>query len=328
VTGDAPRADPGDPLRAALDAALRGLDGRAISAAVQRLSTGYRSGDPAQLPRLDREIDVTAYAAYRMPATYAAVRAVLAQLPPLRVRSLLDLGGGTGAAAWAVAAVVERLTDVTVIDRSPTALAFGARLAAAAAAPALRAAHWRQLPLDAPLPAAELITAAYLLGELAPADRADLVDVLAATDATVVLVEPGTPAGYRCILDARDRLLAAGHGVIAPCPHSGRCPLAGGNDWCHFAARLDRSAVHRRVKEADLGYEDEKFSYVVTSRGAAAAATGRVLRHPLRRKGLITLAVCGAGGDVAQTAVGRSRPAYRAAREVRWGDRWPPGDHR
>lgn len=320
-------------MRFALDAALRGADGRAVSAAVQRLSAGYRSADPARLPLLDREIDVASYAAYRMPATYAAVRAVLAQLPPLRATSLLDVGGGTGAAAWAVAATADALTDITVIDRSPLALAFGARLAATATAPALRAARWLPLALDGPLPAADVITVSYLLGELSPAERADLIGVLAAADATVVVVEPGTPAGHRRVLAARDRLLGAGHQVIAPCPHGDRCPLADGDDWCHFAARLDRSAMHRRIKDADLGYEDEKFSYIVSSRdadavaaGRHAAAAGRVIRHPQRRKGLVTLTVCEAGGDVTRRAVGRSRPDYRAVRGLRWGDPWPPAD--
>lgn len=314
----------GTALRSALDAALTGLDRRAATAAVARLVDGYRSADLDRTPRLASAVDVAAYAAYRMPATYAAVRAVLAQLPPLPATSLLDLGGGTGAAAWAVADVVPTVGTITVTDRSAAALDFGRRLARTSPSAALRSATWTQASVDGAAPGADLVTASYLLGELDEPARSTLVAALAAGPGTVLLVEPGTPAGYRRILTARDQLVAAGHRVVAPCPHSGVCPLAAGRDWCHFMTRLDRSALHRQVKGGDLGYEDEKFAYVVTARDGAATADGRVLRHPKWRKGLVELTVCQADGTVTGVAVGRSRPTYRAARATGWGDPWPP----
>lgn len=311
-------------LRAALDAALTGVDRRAVTAAVTRMVEGYRSADLDRTPRLASAVDVAAYAAYRMPATYAAVRSVLARLPPLSATSLVDLGGGTGAAAWAVADVVPTVRTITVTDRSAATLDFGRRLARTSPSAALRTATWEHAGVGAGPPTAELVTASYLLGELDEPTRAALVGALAAGPGMVLLVEPGTPAGYRRILAARDQLVAAGHRVVAPCPHSGGCPLAAGQDWCHFMTRLDRSALHRQVKGGDLGYEDEKFAYVVTAREGSAAADGRVLRHPRWRKGLVELTVCRGDGTVAGVAVGRSRPTYRAARDTGWGDPWPP----
>ncbi|WP_344289810.1 small ribosomal subunit Rsm22 family protein, partial [Streptomyces synnematoformans] len=69
---------------------------------MERLVAGYRAGAPAQaLP--DRD-DVAAYAAYRMPATFQAVRAALRALagaaPGWEPDGHLDVGGGTGAAVW------------------------------------------------------------------------------------------------------------------------------------------------------------------------------------------------------------------------------------
>lgn len=313
-----------DGLRAALDASLAGFDQRAIAAAVRHLVAGYRSDEGP--PRLDDPVSVVAYAAYRMPATYAAVRAALAQLPPLSPMTLLDVGGGTGAAAWAAIDACPGLRSIRVVDRSATALNFGRRLAAAAPHEALRLARWERSDVTATPAGADLVTASFVLGELEPESRHRVVEAMAAAEATVLIVEPGTPTGYRRILEARDQLLAHGHQVLAPCPHCARCPLADTNDWCHFAVRLDRSALHRRVKGAELGYEDEKFAYVATAPGGHPAAAGRVLRHPQTRKGLVRLTVCQRDERVAPVAVGRSAASYRAARDTRWGDPWPPRD--
>ena len=195
---------------------------------------------------------------------------------------------------------------------------------------ALRAATWRteRLPAAA-LPVVDIVTVCYVLGELPPPDQADLVARCAASatpGGAVVVVEPGTPAGYARILAARDGLLAAGLRLAAPCPHGRACPIAFTNDWCHFAARVNRSGLHRRVKGGELGYEDEKFSYVVGFAGPdTLAPMGRVLRHPVQRKGLVTLQVCtvddGAGPELVSR---RQGDRYRAARDLAWGDAWPP----
>lgn len=105
-----------------------------------------------------------------------------------------------------------------------------------------------------------------MLNELTAADRAALVDAAAGAARAVLIVEAGTPAGYARVIEARDRLIAAGFRVAAPCPHSAACPIVPGTDWCHFAARVSRSSLHRQVKSGSLAYEDEKFSYVAATR--------------------------------------------------------------
>jgi ribosomal protein RSM22 (predicted rRNA methylase) len=285
-------------------------------------------------PILARPVDVAAYAAYRMPATFAAVRAALAQValsvPEFEPKSQLDVGGGTGAAAWAASEVFPGLGTVEVVDRAPEALAMGRRLGIASSREALRSATWRAVtwPAEtwsAALPTADLVTVSYLLGELTEPDQAELVSRAATVGAVVVVVEPGTPAGYGRVLAARDRLLASGLHVVAPCPHQAPCPLPRGRDWCHFSVRINRSALHRRVKGGELGYEDEKFSYVAAMRGAPAPPVGgRILRHPVHRKGMVLLRVCAADGSAgAETVSKRQGDRYRAARDLSWGDAWP-----
>nr|WP_200823127.1 small ribosomal subunit Rsm22 family protein [Actinacidiphila yanglinensis] len=327
-----------DDLAAALTRRLAATAPAQASAQVDRLIEKYRGSTPTAAPVLRDAADAAAYAAYRMPATYAAVRSALAALRDRTgawtPATHLDLGGGTGAARWAVADAwpAHDSPAGTVLDWSQAALDLGRALAADAVTPAVRATTWTRSPLSGgpALPPADLVTVSYVLGELTPADRAAVV--AAATAATspggvLLVAEPGTPDGYARIIAARDRLVADGLTVLAPCPHSGTCPITG-TDWCHFAARVPRSALHRQVKGGTLPYEDEKFSYVAATRAAAAApAPARIVRHPQTRKGQVLLDLCAASGDLTRTTVSkRQGPLYRAVRDARWGDPWPPRD--
>ncbi|WP_428814769.1 small ribosomal subunit Rsm22 family protein [Streptomyces albus subsp. chlorinus] len=324
-------------LRAALAALVDGLPARQASAAVERLIAHYRGETPTAAPVLRESADAVAYAAYRMPATFAAASAALRALaertPGWTPASHLDVGGGTGAAVWAAAEVWDTARSTVVLDWAEPTLALGRRLAAGA--DALPPAEWRRGSLRGTAPElapADLVTVSYVLGELAEGDRRAVVDAAArAARGAVVLVEPGTPDGYLRIREARDALLAAGLRVLAPCPHDGTCPLLVGEDWCHFAVRVARSSLHRRVKGGELAYEDEKYSYVAAVRGEAAEgqgpAAGRILRKPRLRKGQVLLDVCGHDGSPARrTVTKRDGATYRAARKAEWGDAWPPGD--
>ncbi|ONK14805.1 small ribosomal subunit Rsm22 family protein [Streptomyces sp. MP131-18] len=318
-------------LRTALDQLLDGLPPRQAAGAVEQLMSGYRDeGRGAAPPVLADRAAAVAYAAYRMPATFEAVAAALGRFadltPGWAPAGHLDLGGGTGAAAWAAADVWPAAGRPTVVlDRAGPALDLGRELAGGR----LDGVEWRQARLGAQgtaLPAADLVTASYVLGELPAADRDALTDSAAAAGTAVVLVEPGTPGGYRRIRAARDRLIAAGLHVLAPCPHSGTCPVTG-DDWCHFAARVSRSALHRRVKGGVLPYEDEKFAYVAAARDSVAGrpAPGRIVRRPLLRKGQVLLDLCTADGELRRETVSkRHREDYRAARSGDWGAPWPP----
>jgi ribosomal protein RSM22 (predicted rRNA methylase) len=312
-----------------LDAALGSVlgDGTAdLQRSVAALTAAYRTGGPPG-DVLATPLAARAYAAYRMPATFAAVRAALrAAAPGLGApATLLDLGGGTGAAVWAAAATLPTLTAATVLDRSGDALALGRSLAQTSSDPLVSGATWTRGALGGGPPPADLVTLGYVLGELSDGGRTAVVEQIAAAAPAVAIVEPGTPAGHRRVQEARDALLQRGFQVVAPCPHDLACPWRTGPDWCHFAARLPRSALHRQVKGGTLGWEDEKFSYVVAVRDPAVKADGRIVRHPHQRKGFVELTVCEASPGVARVPVSkRQGPVYKAAKDAGWGDPWPP----
>ncbi|MFC4468375.1 small ribosomal subunit Rsm22 family protein [Streptomyces xiangluensis] len=320
---------PDDSLRTALAGLVDGLPPKVAAQAVERLITNYRGRTPTDAPVLRDRSDVVAYAAYRMPATYEAVCSALeafaAAVPGWVPGGHVDIGGGTGAATWAVSATWEGERAVTVLDWAEPALALGREIAAAN--PELKAAEWRRSRIGAALTieSTDLVTISYVLGELTEGDRAAVVDAAAASGQAVVVVEPGTPDGYARVIEARDRLIHAGFHIAAPCPHSATCPIVPGEDWCHFSARVSRSSLHRQVKGGSLPYEDEKFSYVAAARFPVTPAPARVVRRPQIRKGQVLLDLCETEEHLRrETVTKRHGPLYRAARNADWGDAWPP----
>lgn len=303
-------------LRSALDDELGGRPRAALSAAAARLSERYRAGGAAAAPILASDIDVAAYAAYRMPATYAACERALHLASGClsgRIESVVDLGGGTGAGAWAAFAIFEP-ASVRVMDQVDAALRLGERIAPFESS----FESWR---VGSAVPSADLVMASFVLSELTAAQRDSLVTSAASSAAKAVfLIEPGTPDGHQRILAARARLVELGFTVAAPCPQSGQCPVRQ-PDWCHFAARVERSALHRQIKGGDLSYEDEKFSFVFAVRADAEPVAARVLRHPLKRKGFVELTVCDAAAETGRRVISKKQgEAYKRARDLRWGD--------
>jgi ribosomal protein RSM22 (predicted rRNA methylase) len=316
-------------LRRALDEELSAARPKALGETAARLSARYRSnaaGRPFSFVQSDE--DALAYAAYRLPATYAGVAAALAAVqrisPGLLPSSVLDIGAGPGTAAWAAVETFPSLEIVSLVEPDLRMAALGKRLAQFGPPP-LRVARWEQSNIEElpTSPTADLVIAAYVLGEIDESRRTEVLQKLISLAGHVlVLVEPGTPFGYSVILSARALLLGAGRSVVAPCPHDDACPMAG-SDWCHFSVRLPRSRIHRQLKAGSLSYEDEKFSYVAAEPEPPRRGHSRIVRHPTTRTAMIRLELCAPQGLRTEVVTKRDKAAFRDARDVRWGDEWP-----
>jgi ribosomal protein RSM22 (predicted rRNA methylase) len=308
-------------LPAELRDAVTALAKPGVAGASRDLSERYRDRDRRSGSVASTAAEVAAYAVTRLPATYAALRFVLAELalrrPTIEPRTQLDLGSGPGTALWAAAATWPTLAEATAVEAEPAML----RLAAGLPSPG-PAVSWRRgaLPDAVPRDAFDLVTVGYVLSELDEAARAEtLRRAWEATRMALVVVEPGTPEGFRRILDARSRLLEAGATTVAPCPHDAPCPLPA-DDWCHFAVRLARTSAHRRAKDAQLAHEDEKLSYTIVAREPGPRAVARILRHPQIRSGHVRLKLSTPSGIEEAVISKRDGELYRRARRASWGE--------
>ena len=312
-----------DDLRDALARLTEGLSRRELAERARAISEGYRGGGTSK-PIADSR-DALAYALARMPATYAAVRACLTALHEARpdFQPSLDdrcrrrpRNGRLGGSKCISVAIGHRPArrEPRADGACKTLMAGNERLADAG----FRIGPASQLLANAP--GADLVVASYLIGELSERERAELASLLwERTRDTLLVVEPGTPAGYARIIALRAQLIADGAHVLAPCPHDNTCPLVA-PDWCHFAQRLPRSRDHMLMKDADVPFEDEKFSYVALSRVPATTRAPRVLAPPHVGKAAVEAKLCTTDGVAQASIPRRDKAAYASARRWRWGD--------
>jgi ribosomal protein RSM22 (predicted rRNA methylase) len=309
-------------LRAALDAKLQGVAREAIARRAALISRTYRDGGNSGA--ITCESDALAYALARMPATYAAVIAslnALVEVPDFAPKSLLDVGAGPGTASWAAAETFSSLQSFALLDNNAALRSLALDLARDSTQ--LGSIGYRQADASAALEQAEpaeLVVASYMIGEVGERERGELAERLwARTSDTLVVIEPGTSAGYQRIIALREQLIACGAHVAAPCPHDGKCPLDA-PDWCHFAQRLPRLRAHMQIKGAELPFEDEKFSYVALTRIPSLRRFARVLSPPLVSKAEVTAKLCTVEGLEITKVPHRDKTSYARARRWRWGD--------
>ena len=314
-------------LAQALQHELENSDRTQLARATEDLTKQYKS-ECFSSPAIKTPIHRSAYLAVRLPATFAAALNVFTEIqrlaPQLDLHSMLDLGAGPGTALYAAAEIFPSLNQVTLVESNATLIHLGKRLSAASPHAAVRSAVWLQQDINSLASEPhDLVVISYTLGELPQAAiQKIMAQAWQCTKKLLVVIEPGTIRGFRLVHDTRAALIAAGAHLLAPCPHANECPMAATGDWCHFAARVERTSLHRQLKGGALGYEDEKFSYVVASRDPIPPAPSRIVRHPQKHSGHIQLTLCTPQGLTTPTIGKSQKEKYKSARHAQWGDPW------
>ncbi len=313
-------------LRERIAELSRTVDSQALRRAAAELSAAYRS--PSGPGPLGNDAQRCAYLLTRLPATFAAIEAVLTEtrlrLPGWSPASVLDLGSGPGTAIWAAVQVFGDIAKATAIEQDAAFLRIAGKLLAAPGGPTSGTLELVQGDVRrTKFEEHDLVLASYSLGELTAAAQEQVIaSAWEAARSALVLIEPGTPRGFEVMANAREQLLSAGARLAAPCPHEAACPMRTAGDWCHFSARVERTSEHRRLKQAELGYEDEKFSYLVATRLVPEVPAARIVRHPMRHSGFAKLQLCARGKLETETVTRSQKEKYRAAKRAEWGSGW------
>ncbi len=312
-------------LRQAVDAALEGVALTDLQRASDFLSRRYRAEMRDGRLHISDELAAKAYLAARLPATYAAVRTSFESAADLcdafAPQTMLDVGAGPGTALWAAKQCWPTLESATMIEASASIRAVGSTLARNSGFSSLDWQSGDVVKDRLDFPQADLVSIAYVLDELAPEERRKLVTRLwAATGQMLVIVEPGTPAGWQRIVDARATLIDEGAAIVAPCSHHLACPLTA-PDWCHFSRRVARSRIHRMTKSAEVPWEDEKYIYLAVTREASTPIEAWVIAPTRTGGGKVSLKLCSKNGSVDERLVTkRDGDFFRWARRADWGD--------
>ncbi len=321
-------------LRHTLENCASAFQRSELEHASRQISERYRRLEKADtMLGIASASEAMAYGATRLPATYsAASKAMLAlkhALSDFSPTSVLDVGAGPATAVFAALEHWPEINSLHLIELNTHLLSLGKQL--------LLTCHptleftWQQAEITT-LALSEkqqhdLVLCGYVLNEIEQekghhALEETVKKLWHSTSGALVIIEPGTPAGYGTLIRARKCLIELGSHIAAPCTHTKPCPLETNapQKWCHFSVRVERSKLHRSIKQdADLPYEDEKFSYLVASRKQPALPTYRLIGHPRGSK-IVHADVCSNTGKAEHLTIAKSHPQHKAFRKSDWGD--------
>ena len=342
-----------DNLQTALNNQVADVNTKDLLNAAHDISLRYRRrGNTESKNFIKNDIEALAYAVARMPATYGAVQSALnytfenIKNKSLNISSLLDIGAGTGAAAWAVNEIIDA-DSIVCVENNAFMRNLGKTLMRNASGP-LKSAEWENsdisdisdisvISADSVLCRADLVIASYVINEIDENIQIKIAEKLwYAAKKILLFVETGTPDGYRALNKIRTKLLEHNAHILAPCFHENICPVSETeSDWCHFTCRIQRSRLHKSAKNGDAPFEDEKYSYLALTKeniaddsppvgsvgSADYAECARILRHPQIGKGHVKLNLCTKNGLKQVTYSKSQGGVYKSARKANCGDK-------
>lgn len=323
-------------LNGVIEEWFKEADVTALKRASEDLRQRYRDEDtqPEELGIQSRE-EAEGYLAWRLPVTAMVIHEVMGRLleglPEFMPETVLDLGAGPAVAVMPLMSRFDSLKKITLVEEQPTMQEAGENLLGKLGPlvpDELEVVRIQGSFLATKLPQASLILASYALNELTTDEIEELAIRLEKSAlAVVALIVPGTPTHFRKLLKIRTKLLGKGFRIIAPCTFTAPCHMEDETDWCHFYERVQRSSLLRKLKDGELAYEDEKFSYLIVVREnlfkepKAGTGKARIIRHPMIRKGRREVTLCHETGITMVQFTKRRHPEiYKDLRSRGWGD--------
>ncbi|KAF9172703.1 37S ribosomal protein S22 [Mortierella sp. AD010] len=254
-----------------------------------------------------------AYIAAVAPSSYSAIKNVLEEVntrvPDLQIKTFMDFGTGPGTGIWAANEVWKTPLQYTGIDASLAMLETAEDILGTMSSkgtPIQNVTFKPFLSHGSQAVKHDIVMSAFTLSEITtPALRKSTLEHLwDNTNDMLILIDRGTPSGFKILAEAREQILGLdtdriktkpkydnfGHilpeeeppmrepaHVLAPCPHDKVCPmyasLARDSQWCHFSQKVQRPDFLRKTKHSKDNYEDSRYTYVVLRKGARPVFT-------------------------------------------------------
>ncbi len=287
------------------------------------ISKNYRTNEGKGKKLLKNYDEAIAYAISRMPATFGAVYNSLKSSLEIynpTIKTIADIGAGTGSATIAVNELLN-VENIECFEREETMQNVG-RMIFEHYDNLSKKVKWNKIDIcnDEIKEKYDLVISSYMLNEISDEKKENIIEKMWKTTGKILLiVEPGTMQGYKNIINAKTKLIELGGYIIAPCK-SNQCKLAE-NDWCNFSCRVQRTKVHRELKDGDAPYEDEKYMYIAVSKEKIDNNDKkRILRHPMIHSGFVKLKVCDDEKIEEITITKKDKEKFKIARKSKSGD--------
>ena len=283
------------------------------------LSDRYMNAKRTGQSLLNKNLEVLAYSIIRMPATFGAINKALEETLDIynpTIKTVLDIGSGTGAGEWAVLSNIN-VEEIICIEREKEMENMAKKLLQGH-----NNINWKNQDIvhSNITDKADLVITSYMINELQEASKEKVIkDILETFNKLAIFIEPGTPEGFNNIRRVQRLALESNLNIIAPCTCQAECNLPA-DDWCHSIVRVERSKVHKFVKDADVPYEDEKFSYIAISREKIDNSGARILRHPNISRGFIKVKLCYNGNIEEKTITKKEKDLFKRVKKLKCGD--------
>ncbi len=266
------------------------------------------------------DTDVLAYVSTRMPATYAVLKKCLAELPnTFSPKTILDLGTGPGTAIWTCLDYFQNVEKLVGYDANPSLLKFTSGILEACNVSNVTLYH-ENFDRFTDSQMFDLIILSYALNEMSEEKAWKICEkAVQNCQGFLIITLPGTPKDFNRLLFLRQKFIEKNIPILAPCPHAKPCPLSN-NDWCHFSVRLNRTQLHKNLKKGTLGYEDEKYCYLILGKNPADNYS-RIIKRPLTHKGHMRISLCTPNGDETEQIFSQKLATYSTIKKKDWGDR-------
>lgn len=288
-----------------------------------KISQNYRFKKRDGSSLLSQKDEALAYALTRMPATYGAVASILSHLSKhvdlKEMHTVLDIGAGSGSASFALNECLD-IYQFTCLEKENVMKDIGYQLMHDQSN-LIDKTQWISFDItkDILTQKADIVIAAYMINELEENKKFDaLMAMWESTHHLLIIVEPATPQHYQEMMRIRSWLLEKKAYLVAPCPHQEVCLLE--DQWCHFTVRVARSKIHKSLKQGEVGYEDEKFTYLVFSKDPMMPVSSRILRHPIIENGRVLLKLCDKQGIHETWITRKNKELFKKAKKSHQGD--------